>query len=66
MIPEEYRLIAALNPMVSIIECFRGALFGTTVIEPVHIAISMVATIFVFVTGLIMFNRIEKDFMDTV
>ena len=66
IIPEEYRFFAALNPMVSIVECFRGVIFGTTAIESIHILISICVTVLVFVSGLIMFNRVEKSFMDTV
>jgi len=66
LIPEEYRLYVALNPMVSVVECFRGAIFDTTVIETVHILISLAVTLIIFIIGLIMFNRVEKNFMDTV
>ena len=66
IIPEKYRLLAALNPMTSIVESFRGAFFGTTSIEPVHIAISVSVTLIVFIAGVIKFSQVEKTFMDTV
>ena len=66
IVPENYRLLAALNPMTSIVESFRAAFFGTSSIEPVHVAISVTITLLVFILGIIMFSRVEKTFMDTV
>ena len=66
IVPEKYRLLAVLNPMTSIVECFRAAFLGTSSIELVHIAISVTITLLIFIAGVIMFSRIEKTFMDTV
>jgi lipopolysaccharide transport system permease protein len=66
IVPEKYRLLAALNPMVSVVESFRAAFLGTSSIELVHIVISVTITLLVFFIGVIMFSRIEKTFMDTV
>ena len=66
IIPEKYRLLAALNPMTSIVESFRRACLGVSSIEPVHVAVSITITLLVFATGVVMFSRIEKTFMDTV
>lgn len=66
IIPEKYRILVALNPMTSIVESFRGIFFSTSVIEPIHIIISVFITVLVFSAGIIMFSRIEKTFMDTV
>ena len=66
IVPENYRLLAALNPMTSIVESFRAAFLGTSSIEPAHVAISVTITLLVFILGIIMFSRVEKTFMDTV
>ena len=66
IVPEKYRMLAALNPMTSIVESFRAAFLGESSIEPVHIGISVAITLVVFIVGVIMFSRIEKTFMDTV
>jgi len=66
VIPHKYRLLVALNPMTSVVECFRGAFLGVSSIEPIHIALSVIITCMVFFTGIILFSRIEKTFMDTV
>ncbi len=66
IVPEKYRMLVALNPMTSVVECFRSAFLGVSSIEPVHIAISAGVTLLVLFLGVIMFSRIEKTFMDTV
>ena len=66
IVPENYRLLAALNPMTSIVESFRAAFLGTSSIEPVHVVISVTITLLVFILGIIMFSRVEKTFIDTV
>jgi len=65
-VPENYRNLYVLNPMVSIVESFRGAFLGVSSIEPQQILISMFVTMGIFVIGIILFSRIEKTFMDTV
>lgn len=55
-----------LNPMVSIVECFRYAFLGTSSIQWYQVGTSWLITLVLLVAGLIMFNRIEKTFMDTV
>ena len=65
-VPEIYRMLYVLNPMVSIVESFRGAFLGVSSIEPSHILISVIVTIGIFFTGVVLFSRIEKTFMDTI
>ena len=65
-VPEKYRIIYAMNPMVSLIESFRAAFLGVSSVEPVHITVSVSMTLVIFVAGVVMFSRIEKTFMDTV
>ena len=65
-VPEKYRILYVLNPMVSIVESFRGAFLGVSSIEPNHILISIMVTLGIFFAGVVLFSRIEKTFMDTV
>jgi lipopolysaccharide transport system permease protein len=65
-VPEKYRMLYVINPMASIVELFRASFFGVSSIEPVHVIISVIITLLVFVAGIIMFSRLEKTFMDTV
>jgi len=66
IIPEKYRFLAAMNPMTSVVETFRGAFLGVSTITTDHIIVSVVVTIFIFIIGFLLFHRIEKSFMDTV
>jgi len=65
-VPERYRSLYVLNPMVSIVETFREAFLGVSSIEQKHIIISVLVTLCIFGIGVVMFSRIEKTFMDTV
>ena len=66
IIPEKYRFLAAMNPMTSVVEIFRGAFLGASSIELNDIFISVSFTLLIFFLGLLMFNRVEKSFMDTI
>ena len=65
-VPEKYRMLYVMNPMSSVVESFRGMFFGVSSLEPIHIVISISVTAIIFSAGIIMFTRIEKNFMDTV
>ncbi len=66
LIPENYQMLAAFNPMTAIIELFKLCFLGESAIQFVHIQISLGITVFLFIVGLILFNKVEKNFMDTV
>lgn len=66
IVPEKYKIILALNPATSIVELFRGAFLGVSSIETTHILISISVTVIIFVSGVLLFNKIEQNFMDTV
>ena len=66
-IPEKWRVLYSLNPMVGVIEGFRWALLGTQQsISPLMIAISSGISILIFVTGLFFFRRMERVFADMI
>ena len=65
-IPEKYQTLVMLNPMVGIIETFKYMFFGMGTFSWSLIAYSGVFSILIFVFGLAIFNKTEKNFMDTV
>ena len=65
-IPEQYRDIYSLNPMVAVVESFRLAFLGTSAINVTHIIISITVTLILLVFGVVLFSRVEKTFLDTV
>lgn len=66
IIPEKSRWMFYLNPMTSIVESFRYSFLGVGSISLNHIALSILMTIVILFFGLLIFNRVEKNFMDTV
>ncbi len=65
-IPEQYRALYMLNPMASVVESFRMAFLGVGSIQPSHVFLGWAVTVVVLFTGIVLFSRIEKTFMDTV
>ena len=47
IIPDNYIILAILNPMTSIVESFRGIFLGVSSIQPFHIMISITITIII-------------------
>lgn len=65
-IPEWLLPYYVLNPMVAIVESFRYAFLGTSVIQIQHICLSWIVTLALLFVGVLIFSKIEKTFMDTV
>ncbi len=64
-IPQKYRLLIELNPMSAIVESFRSIFLGGPI--PWHaLGCSTAITFVILLCGMIIFNKIEKTFMDTV
>jgi lipopolysaccharide transport system permease protein len=61
-----HRLIIRLNPLTSIVEAFRYTLFGVGSVNMNLILYSVGFMVVVIVIGSVIFNRVEKSFMDTV
>ena len=67
VIPERWRLLYALNPMVTVTESFRWAfLGGETVPEPAMLAVSTVIVILVLLSGLAYFRHVERQMADRI
>jgi lipopolysaccharide transport system permease protein len=66
MIPEQYHLIYAINPMAGIIEGFRSALLGTVAFPTQMVLISTLVSIILFIVGALYFRRTERYFADVI
>lgn len=64
IVPERVRWLYALNPMVGIIEGFRGALLGTSSTGWGAIALSIGTGLVIFLAGTMYFRRNERYFAD--
>ncbi len=62
----QYKSIIMLNPMSSIIECFRYAFLGTGSFTLINIIYSAIVTVLILSFGILIFSKIEKTFIDTV
>jgi lipopolysaccharide transport system permease protein len=65
-LPEKYRMIILLNPISGIVETFRYSLLGKGMFDPFMLLYSSITTFVILVIGLLIFNRVEKNFMDIV
>ncbi|WP_031428586.1 ABC transporter permease [Flavimarina sp. Hel_I_48] len=64
--PESLRWIMLINPLTSIVEAFRAIFLNAGIISVGGLIYSVVCSVVVFLLGLVIFNRTEKNFMDTV
>ena len=60
------RTLIMINPVTMPVEVIRYAVLGQGTINPAFYLLSWVITIAVAVFGIMIFNRVEKTFMDTV
>lgn len=65
-IPERFYNIYMLNPMAPIITMWRNVILGTDAFNLGFWGISWALTAIILFVGILLFNRIEKTFMDTV
>ncbi|MFQ5609032.1 MAG: ABC transporter permease [Woeseiaceae bacterium] len=64
-IPEDIRFWYSFNPIVAVIEGFRGCLVGTP-IEWQYILPGLFMSVLVFASGAIYFRRMERVFVDVI
>lgn len=65
-VPERWRLLVSLNPMTIPVECFRHALLGAGLTSAPLLALSLGVTAVVLVSGVIVFQKVERNFVDVV
>lgn len=66
LLPQKWLGLYMLNPFTDILTTFRYALFGFGYFNWTYYAVSWCITGIVFLIGLIMFSKIERNFMDTI
>ena len=64
--PAKYKTIIEMNPMTGIIEAFRFAFLGKGEFSVWSIGYSVLVTLIVLFLGVIIFNKTEKNFVDTL
>ncbi|HEX8141053.1 MAG TPA: ABC transporter permease [Pyrinomonadaceae bacterium] len=66
LLPEPWRTLYGLNPMVGVVEGFRWALLGTDTRPHAVVALSALAALLILIGGAFYFRRMEKMFADVV
>ena len=65
-LPVHYRWIVEANPLTAIFECFRYGYLGSGHFDPFSLVYSTICIFIIFTIGVLIFNKVEKSFMDTV
>lgn len=66
MIPEKWRLLFAINPMVGAVSGFRWAILGTDVNPWPLVAVSSISALIILLFALVYFSRSEEYFADLI
>lgn len=64
-IPETYRIIYSLNPIVGVIEGYRACLLGTPIPWP-YIWPGVITSVLLLSSGALYFKRMERIFVDVI
>jgi len=66
MVPERFVNLYMLNPMASFLYTIQGAIFGAHGIGANHLLVAMTISSVIFLLGIVVFHRLEKDFADII
>lgn len=66
MVPEQWRWLYSLNPMVGVIEGFRWALLGKQQPDFVAMGMSVTVILMALIAGLVFFKKNEQSFADVI
>ena len=65
-LPEKYKVFILANPLTPIFETFKYGYLGAGDFTIASLAYATIAVLATFVVGTVVFNRVEKSFMDTI
>jgi lipopolysaccharide transport system permease protein len=65
-IPQDYRWFIEMNPLAGIFDCFRYGYLGIGNFNASSLLVSSIVSFSVLGLGVVIFNKVEKTFMDTV
>jgi lipopolysaccharide transport system permease protein len=66
MVPEKWRFLYALNPMVGVIDGFRWSILGNADLPVTTLSISVIISLLLVWLGIYYFRKTEKSFADTI
>ena len=56
----------AINPLTSILETFKYAFTGVGIMHWGYLGYSALASVAILLLGIIIFNRVQRNFMDVI
>ena len=65
-VPDSFKLFSLLNPLTPILETFKYGFLGQGTFNWVHLGYSFFFTVGIVLLGMVIFNRSEKNFVDTI
>jgi len=65
-VPSKYQFIVNANPISPIVETFRYAFLGSGSFSLMSLTYSIICMIVLLFSGIVIFNKVEQNFMDTV
>lgn len=65
-LPLQWQNLLMFNPVVPVIEAFRYSFTGRGTFSVLYLVLSTVISVIMLLSGMIIFNKVEKTFMDTV
>ena len=65
-VPEKFKGILMLNPVTPIVESLRYGLFSKGELPLDYLAVSLIVTVIIFLFGAFVFNRAQKNFVDSI
>ena len=66
IVSDKYKWLVSINPMTGIFEAIRFGLLGRGTFDWTLIGYSAAVTVILLVAGILVFNKVEKNFVDTV
>ncbi len=66
VVPQKWRAVYALNPMVGVVEGFRWSLLGSAPPDFLTLGLSSAISVAVLLSGLVWFRRVEATFADVI
>ncbi|MFA6438804.1 MAG: ABC transporter permease [Bacteriovoracaceae bacterium] len=65
-VPQQYQWMIALNPMTAIVEVSRKGLLGHGYFDIQMFVSCIIFTVSILLIGIVVFNKVEKNFVDTI
>jgi len=66
LVPEPWRWIVTINPMAGVVELNRFVFFGVGAVTQDILIGGFLASLLILISGLLVFNRVQRTFVDTI